>query len=767
MSFLHGGLLFGALLFAVPLIIHLLNRQRHRKRPWAAMDFLIRAYRKTRSRLRNENLLLLLLRCLIPVVLAFAIARPVLRETAALVGPGRADHHVVVVDSTYSTGFQRDGGQSSFDRARALVGRLLEKLQDGERADEVTLVTAGVRPRFLVRGEQNLPLARAQWLEVQRPEDADTDLTAALAQVADALEEGGDGPAQVYVVTDMQGRAFGKALTALAPADPGAAPEPQFQDTLRDVVERLQARDGTVVHLIDVGPFAEQRTGGVADNLQLAGLALDQPAAVARLPVTVRARLRNLGTATAVAQVTLEIDGGEPVRKVVGVEPGGEAEAEFQVTFRETGPRRLRAAVQNDGLAADDEWFAVVDVRERIRVLVVDGAADRDPLQNQEFFYRAFLDPVSLEPGGDQPADLARFEVFTCDTLALLSGQQVPSAYDLTVLGDVDRLNERAAAGVLQALQAGKGLLVAFGEHTDPESFNLHLFGIGDGPMPFRLARRMGSERGAGVPRMPVIAAPEHPVLAEFQEEVYREILQGTPVYEWFGSVADTLREDAAVVLQLTDRDQSPLLVTAGHGEGRAAFLTSAPGPQLDPDRWNQLESPFVVYPLLHGLCQWLALPRQDPFNAAVGAALTCTLPARPADVEVVLPERAGGRKVPVSEDPRPLPGGRYAMPAFANTTLAGFYVCDLQLEHDSGREPWSRPFAVHVEPEEGRLEYAPHESVREALGVDRVLTALPSEVTGSVDARGSELGPTFLRLLLLLVVGEAAMARYVSGRRN
>ena len=44
MQFLNPGLVAGALLFAVPLVIHLLNRQRHKRRDWAAMEFLMRAY---------------------------------------------------------------------------------------------------------------------------------------------------------------------------------------------------------------------------------------------------------------------------------------------------------------------------------------------------------------------------------------------------------------------------------------------------------------------------------------------------------------------------------------------------------------------------------------------------------------------------------------------------------------------------------------------------------------------------------------------------
>ncbi|MGE3172773.1 MAG: BatA domain-containing protein [Planctomycetota bacterium] len=767
MQFLNPGLVAGALLFAVPLIIHLLNRQRHKRRDWAAMEFLLRAYQKTRNRLRNENLLLLLLRCLIPVALALALARPMLQSAAALLGQSGSVHHVVVLDQSYSMGFQQDGMPSPFERGRAMALRLIERLQDHpERNDKVTLVTAGVRPRFVVRDELNLGLAKAQWLDVQRPEDAAGDLLPALLQVAAAIEEAADPQVQVYVLSDLQRRSLGRALQ-----DPGAtaAAGPEFRDTLRDAVERLQKRDGTQVHWIDTGPLADQRQGGTVDNVQLTDVRLEQPIAIARVPVTVVAQLQNHGTRSASVQVTLEIDGGEPSRKVVVLDPGAEGEAEFTVTLRETGRRRLRLSLQRDGLEADDEWSRTLEVRDRVRVLVVDGAADDDPLKTYEYFYRGMLDPMSLGgAGADAPlGELAMFEVTAADTLALLSGQQSPEAFDVTILADVDRLNERAADAIERALRSGKGLLVALGRRADPASYDLQLGLAGDGPMPFRLGRAAGGSAGSGVTRAPTIELPNHPTLREFEEEVYREILQAIPVHQWFTLAPDTLAEGAEVVLRLTDPDRSPLLVTGSYGEGRVAVLTSAPGSEYDGDRWNRLDDQFIVFPLLHGLVQWLALPAQDPFNVEVGTSLVCSVPARPTDLEVLLPERAGGRKQPLSQDARALPGGRYALPPFAGTTMGGFYVYEAQLDRDTGREPWSQPFAVHVDPAEGVLGYVAHADAQQALGLERIELSIPTDSDDAGDPSASELGPSLLWLTLLLVAGEAALARWVSGRRT
>ena len=300
MQFLNPALLAGALLFAVPLLIHLLNRQRHKRRPWAAMDFLLRAFQKQRNRLRNENLLLLLLRCLIPILLALAIARPLMQEAAALLAGGGTVHHVFVVDGSYSMGLRQDGAQSPYERARALVGRMLDRFeQNPNRNDKVTLVDAGVRTRFVVRGDLDVGAARAGWSQMTRPDDGAGDLTEALSQVADALDEAKDPAIQVYVFTDLQARAMGEGAVD-AELDDG----PVFGDTLRDLVADLQTREGLDLHWIDTGPMSSGQ-GGEVDNVQVTAVRLSDPAAVQKTPAEVLVTLRNLGTQSATAEVCL------------------------------------------------------------------------------------------------------------------------------------------------------------------------------------------------------------------------------------------------------------------------------------------------------------------------------------------------------------------------------------------------------------------------------------------------------------------------------
>ena len=78
MTFLNGVLAFGALAFAIPLFIHIFNRSRFRTVQWGAMHLLESVIKVNHRRFRIDQLILLLVRCAIPVLLALSLARPVL-----------------------------------------------------------------------------------------------------------------------------------------------------------------------------------------------------------------------------------------------------------------------------------------------------------------------------------------------------------------------------------------------------------------------------------------------------------------------------------------------------------------------------------------------------------------------------------------------------------------------------------------------------------------------------------------------------------------
>jgi hypothetical protein len=100
------------------------------------------------------------------------------------------------------------------------------------------------------------------------------------------------------------------------------------------------------------------------------------------------------------------------------------------------------------------------------------------------------------------------------------------------------------------------------------------------------------------------------------------------------------------------------------------------------------------------------------------------------------------------------------------DTVYAGFYVVDLVLDREAGKEPLALPFAVNVDADEGDLRYSAHDEARQALGLERILDSLPVVAEAAEDPDQSDLGPSLLLLALLLVLAEATLARHVSVRR-
>src|SRR5436305_14840674 len=78
MTFLSATLLFGLAAAAVPVIIHLLHRQRTVPVRWGAMQFLLENPLQFRRRRKVDHWLLLLARMALLALLAFLLARPLL-----------------------------------------------------------------------------------------------------------------------------------------------------------------------------------------------------------------------------------------------------------------------------------------------------------------------------------------------------------------------------------------------------------------------------------------------------------------------------------------------------------------------------------------------------------------------------------------------------------------------------------------------------------------------------------------------------------------
>ena len=130
MSFLNPIMLAGLVAVSVPIIIHLLNRRRFQKVVWAAMRFLKLSVEQNQRRMKIEDLILLLLRCLLLALLAVALARPaILSNTSEHFGQSKVTG-IIILDNSYSMGVS-DGNLTRFEKGRKAAEQALDSMPIG------------------------------------------------------------------------------------------------------------------------------------------------------------------------------------------------------------------------------------------------------------------------------------------------------------------------------------------------------------------------------------------------------------------------------------------------------------------------------------------------------------------------------------------------------------------------------------------------------------------------------------------------------------
>src|ERR1700676_3471159 len=91
------GMLWWLAAAAAPLLIHLWNRRRYREVPWAAIEHLLAALKKSSRRMLFEQGLLLAIRTALIVALVLAVAGPYLERIGGKFALGEPFHRVIVL----------------------------------------------------------------------------------------------------------------------------------------------------------------------------------------------------------------------------------------------------------------------------------------------------------------------------------------------------------------------------------------------------------------------------------------------------------------------------------------------------------------------------------------------------------------------------------------------------------------------------------------------------------------------------------------------
>ncbi len=196
MTFLQPFILWGLPLILLPVIIHLINRLRHRPQPWAAMRFLVSATRASTSHAKLRQFLILLFRILAVLTLILFLSRPLAGGWMGWMLSPAPDVVVVLFDRSASMETRISAGKTKREQALDLISHAARQY---EGASHFVLIDSALRtPQEIVN-----PSRLAEFPGTTSTDTA-ADIPALLQAAFNYLVENRAGSAELWLASDLQ-----------------------------------------------------------------------------------------------------------------------------------------------------------------------------------------------------------------------------------------------------------------------------------------------------------------------------------------------------------------------------------------------------------------------------------------------------------------------------------------------------------------------------------------------------------------------------------
>ena len=769
MAFVNLSLLAGGIFVAIPVVLHLIMRQRPKPMVFPALRFIQQRRIANQRRLQLRHWLLLALRCAAIGLVALALARPSVTSATisswiaagflgfgalvagliAIVAFTRRLSNYVVIGATLVGALLIVA--TLFAGGRALAGR--SPVMGDQEAPVAAVLVIDTSPRMQYRHENQTRLEAAQkmaqWLIKQLPGESEIAVAdsrpgsgafavdrAAAAQAIERLRPAGtprplvevleasvalvkqktQARKEIYVLTDLTQSAWKAAAAG-------------------DLAKLLKDNENVLLYVIDVGA-KEPR------NFGLEGLTLptDLLPAGADLTIETQAQASGVGGEKTV-ELLLEVPDptlpiirdGKPVlpklvrrgSQSVKLEPGGSQRVRFLVRGLEPGVHQGQVRiVGEDGLALDDVRFFAVEVQPAWPVLVVSP-----PGVSPKYLVEA-LAPRELRETGQ-----ARFQVETLDQSRLASHELAD--YRAIALLDPQPLTPGDWTKLAEFAERGGGVAIFLGHNAEPPA------SFQDPAATKVLGGKLTRQTRTGGDVYLAPRSYDHPILGVFRQLDTNIPWDRFPVH--FHWNLDELGPNSRTLIHFGSG--KPAVVENRLGRGSVLVMTT---PISDPARpaghaaWNELatgEDAWPCFVLVNEMFVHLVKSGQTRLNLLAGE--TAVLPNDLAE----FPERYQ-LFTPLDQPQEVL--AREGRLTVRFTDNPGAY----RLRGQQGGRPIVRGFAVNLPADSSDLSRLPREKLDELLGKGRYqLARSQDEIDRAVgnDRIGSEFYPL---LVVLLVVG-------------
>ena len=558
LNFVQGAFLFAGLTAAIPVIIHLLLKQRARRVDIGSVRFLQKVLKEHNAMRRIREWMLLAARIITALLLAFLFARPFFDRTSLEAGQREV---VYLLDRSASMQFEADG-TTTLERAYDALRDEIEQIHEETIVRIAAFDSEGVEE---IDWQQNY--------DPPEPSFAATDYGKAIGWARDALQQSTRAEREIILFTDLQESGLGRT------------PLGEFPRTIK-----FQMRD-----------FGKS----ISKNQSIARAEATAVEIRPKLPPKVEVDVLN-GSPVPIeaAQVTLQLKpegDGKPIKqtKELAIAGGEISTVEFEIPDATEGVYVGRVSIAaKDELAFDNTRHVAFEARRPDRILVVDGEEGSNVYGDETYYFLTALQVGETSSDREVPS----FEV---ERIVWDNGKGFPdlAGFRAIVLANVGSFTASDANRLKGYLESGGRVLVCCGDKFTRRAAR-PLVDVGVLPVEVEGVGSLG-------PYRMVSWNKDHEVLKPFKDPQYGDLrrlqFQQVALLKPTGEDAETNSEDeiaAASEATTTLASMSrglPLCVESHVGKGKVIVWAST----VDP-AWSDWPQGRLFVPLVRQLMAYL-----------------------------------------------------------------------------------------------------------------------------------------------------------------
>jgi hypothetical protein len=557
MNFVNPLFFLGAAAIAIPVLLHLIKRERARKIEFSTLMYLRKVSRKTIRYQKLRHLLLLLLRVLAFALIVLAFTRPFLGTRQSAASLGRATiAHIILLDNSMSMGYG-DRWEEGKKAAAAIV-------RSAQLGDKVALLEFSDRTFVRTSLTGDFAEALAQIEHGVELGDRATRYGQALKIAEKISLDAGTGKRVVHLISDFQKNGV----------------------TGEDQNFRLGA--GAEIERVDLG--SDEFSNLALSNVQVV------EAADGGGELKIKCSLVNFGTQDRDnVKVALLVNGRSVAEQRFRVLKGESPPVEFSLPGLTPGAHPVSLEVEDANHVRDNRLVASVEALGRTPVTTVENAVSRLEGRSSSYFLSRALNISVLSP----------YELTAITPQKLEAAGAIPGS--LLIWNNVSGASATLQKRLEEFAKNGGGLAIALGNSARAADFN-RMFASW---LPVKMEESgtgTGGRRPADDYALMTNINTTHPIFRPFSDPH-----SGTFANARFYAYARLTVAAGAEVLARLDNG-TPALVAADVGKGRVLVFASSAD-----DACNDLPLKAVYAPFWQQILRYLSNYQEERRWVEVG----------------------------------------------------------------------------------------------------------------------------------------------------